>query len=108
MVRWTGTGNCNCRCIVWRPQPKGKLSTTWYKSTTDLPSMNDYDIKNNRTYQYFKGTPLYPFGFGLSYTTFEYSNLKISAANLSTGDSIMVSADITNTGKVAGDEVAQL
>ena len=88
--------------------PRGKLSTTWYKSTTDLPSMNDYDIKNNRTYQYFKGTPLYPFGYGLSYTTFEYSNLKISAANLSMGDSIMVSADITNTGKVAGDEVAQL
>ena len=88
--------------------PRGKLSTTWYKSTADLPSMNDYDIKNNRTYQYFKGTPLYPFGFGLSYTTFEYSNLKISAANLSLNDSLLVIADITNTGKVAGDEVAQL
>ena len=88
--------------------PGGKLSTTWYKSTTDLPSMNDYDIKNNRTYQYFKGTPLYPFGFGLSFTTFEYTNLKISAENLSMGDSLLVSADITNTGKVAGDEVAQL
>jgi len=88
--------------------PRGKLSTTWYKSTADLPSMNDYNIKNNRTYQYFKGTPLYPFGYGLSYTTFEYSNLKISAANLSTGDSLLVTADITNTGKITGDEVAQL
>jgi len=88
--------------------PKGRLSTTWYKSTTDLPPMNDYDIKNNRTYMYFKGTPLYPFGYGLSFTSFEYSNLKISSANLSLGDSILVSADIINTGKVAGDEVAQL
>lgn len=88
--------------------PRGKLSTTWYKSLTDLPPMDDYDIKNNRTYMYFKGTPLYPFGYGLSYTDFAYSNLKLSSNNLNYGDSILISADITNTGKVAGDEIVQL
>lgn len=88
--------------------PRGKLSTTWYKSTADLPPMNDYNIKNNRTYMYFKGTPLYPFGYGLSYTTFEYSNLKLNATDLSLGDSIVINADIKNTGKVAGDEIVQL
>lgn len=88
--------------------PGGKLSTTWYKSVADLPSMNDYDIKHNRTYMYFKGTPLYPFGFGLSYSTFRYSNLKISSETLNPGDSISVSAKITNTGKFKGDEVVQL
>jgi beta-glucosidase len=88
--------------------PKGKLSTTWFKSLADLPSMNDYNIKNNRTYMYFKGTPLYPFGYGLSYTTFEYSNLKLNATDLNLGDSIVISADIKNNGKVAGEEIAQL
>ena len=88
--------------------PRGKLSTTWYKSTADLPPMNDYNIKHNRTYQYFKGKPLYPFGHGLSYTTFEYSNLKISSQDLNLGDSIQISTEIKNSGKVAGDEVAQL
>jgi beta-glucosidase len=88
--------------------PRGKLSTTWYKSISDLPPMNDYDIKNNRTYMYFKGIPLYPFGYGLSYTTFEYSNLQLNTNSLNSGDSIEVSADITNSGTVAGDEVAQL
>jgi beta-glucosidase len=88
--------------------PRGKLSTTWYKSVSDLPSMNDYDIKTNRTYMYFKGTPLYPFGYGLSYTTFGFSNLQLSSNNLNYGDSILVSANIKNTGKVAGDEVAQM
>ncbi len=88
--------------------PRGKLSTTWFKSIADLPPMNDYNIKHNRTYMYFKGTPLYPFGHGLSYTSFEYSNLKITSQDLNLGDSIQISADIKNSGKVAGDEVAQL
>ena len=70
--------------------------------------MNDYNIRNNRTYMYFKGTPRYPFGYGLSYTTFEYSNLKLSSHDLSLGDSVLVSVDIKNTGKMAGDEIAQL
>jgi beta-glucosidase len=88
--------------------PGGKLSTTWFKSLADLPSMDDYDIKHNRTYMYFKGTPLYPFGYGLSYTKFAYSNLKLSSKSLNPGESIVVSVDITNTGKLAGDEVVQL
>ncbi len=88
--------------------PAGRLSTTWYRSVTDLPPMNDYDIKNNRTYMYFEGTPLYPFGFGLSYTDFTYSNLVLDSDHLSAGDSIFIKADITNSGLVAGDEVAQL
>ncbi|MGA2408716.1 MAG: glycoside hydrolase family 3 C-terminal domain-containing protein [Bacteroidales bacterium] len=87
--------------------PKGKLTSTWYKSISDLPLMNDYDIKNNRTYMYFNGTPLYPFGYGLSYTNFEYSNLHLSSSSLSQGDSLQVTADIKNTGKIAGDEVVQ-
>lgn len=88
--------------------PGGKLSTTWYKSAADLPPMDDYDIKNNRTYMYFKGSPLYPFGYGLSYTTFEYSNLALSSANLNPGDSLAISLDVKNTGEVEGDEVVQL
>jgi hypothetical protein len=88
--------------------PRGKLSSTWYKSVSDLPPMNDYNIKNNRTYMYFKGTPLYPFGYGLSYTTFTYSNINLNSNNLNYGDSILVSADIKNTGTIAGNEVAQM
>ncbi len=88
--------------------PGGKLASTWYKSVNDIPSKFDYNIQNNRTYMYFNGTPLYPFGYGLSYTTFSYSNLKISAPSLSAGNTIDVTADITNTGSRAGDEVAQL
>ncbi len=88
--------------------PGGKLTTTWYKSVTDLPSMADYDIKHNRTYMYFNRIPLYPFGYGLSYTAFSYHNLTLSSNSLSPGQSITLSADITNTGEVAGDEIVQL
>jgi beta-glucosidase len=69
--------------------------------------MMDYDIRNGRTYMYSRGTPLYPFGFGLSYTTFEYRDLKTSASTLS-GESMEVSVVVKNTGKRAGDEVVQL
>jgi len=88
--------------------PRGKLTTTWYRSETDLPPMSDYNIRNNRTYMYFKGSPLYPFGHGLSYTNFEYSNLVISSGSLDCGDSVTVSVDIKNTGEAAGDEIVQL
>ncbi len=87
--------------------PKGKLTTTWYRSLADLPSFNDYNIRNNRTYMYFTGTPLFPFGYGLSYTTFEYSNLKISNNNLNKGDSVVISTDIRNSGTMTGTEIAQ-
>jgi beta-glucosidase len=68
----------------------------------------DYDIRKGRTYMYFKGQPLYPFGFGLSYTTFEYSNLRTSADSVNAAGEVVVSVDVKNTGTRAGDEVVQL
>ncbi len=90
--------------------PGGKLTSTWYASINDLPSdMLQYDIRaNHYTYMYYDNTPLYPFGFGLSYTTFDYSNLGISQDRLTSGDSLTVTADIKNTGSVAGTEIVQL
>lgn len=92
-------GNCN---------PGGKTCCTWYKSVDQLPPFHDYDIRKGRTYMYFEGNPLYPFGYGLSYTTYKYSLLRISSDSLSAGKSVHISADITNTGKRAGAEVVQL
>ena len=88
--------------------PGGRLVQTWPKSLDQVPPMMDYDIRHGRTYMYFKGDPLYPFGYGLSYTTFKYSNLKTSAARLHAAGEIMVSVEVTNTGKRQGDEVVQL
>ncbi|HEY4305224.1 MAG TPA: glycoside hydrolase family 3 C-terminal domain-containing protein [Gemmatimonadaceae bacterium] len=87
--------------------PAGRLPVTFYRSVDDLPPFDDYAMKG-RTYRFFVGTPLYPFGFGLSYSTFGYKNLRISSPSAKSGDTITVSVDITNTGKRAGDEVAQL
>jgi len=88
--------------------PGGRLCQTWPKSIDQVATMMDYDIRRGRTYMYFKGEPLYPFGFGLSYTTFKYSNLKTSAATLNKDGTVTVSVDVQNTGKMAGDEVVQL
>jgi beta-glucosidase len=88
--------------------PGGRLVTTWPKSVDQLPAMMDYDIRHGRTYMYFKGEPLYPFGYGLSYTTFRYANLKASSAELMSDGAITVSVDVTNTGSRSGDEVVQL
>ena len=88
--------------------PGGRLTTTWPKSLDQLPPMMDYDIRNGRTYMYFKGEPLYPFGYGLSYTTFGYSNLKTSSKELANDGTITVSVDVTNTSGQTGDEVVQL
>jgi beta-glucosidase len=70
--------------------------------------MMDYNIRDGRTYMYFKGDPLYPFGFGLSYTTFKYSNLRTSAPQIAKDGTVTVSVDVTNTGSRAGDAVVQL
>ncbi|MCF6356828.1 MAG: glycoside hydrolase family 3 C-terminal domain-containing protein, partial [Draconibacterium sp.] len=86
--------------------PAGRLPVTYYKSIDQLPPFEEYDMKG-RTYKYFRGEPLYPFGYGLSYTTFEYSNLKI-AKKAKTGESVTVKVNVTNSGKVAGDEVVEL
>ncbi|MCJ7449945.1 MAG: glycoside hydrolase family 3 C-terminal domain-containing protein [Bacteroidales bacterium] len=88
--------------------PGGRLVQTWPKSLDQLPEMLDYDIRNGRTYMYFKSEPLYPFGLGLSYTTFVWSNLKTSVESLARDGSITVNVDVQNTGKRAGDEVVQL
>ncbi|HEV8498279.1 MAG TPA: glycoside hydrolase family 3 C-terminal domain-containing protein [Gemmatimonadaceae bacterium] len=87
--------------------PGGRLPVTYYKSVNDLPAFDDYRMAG-RTYRFFEGTPLYPFGHGLSYTTFAYKNLRTSDQRLSADGSLTVSVDVTNTGKVAGDEVVQL
>jgi beta-glucosidase len=88
--------------------PGGRLVTTWPKSLEQLPPMMDYNIRDGRTYMYFKGDPLYPFGYGLSYTTFRYSNLKLSSPQLAKDGTVTVNVDVTNTGGRAGDEVVQL
>ncbi len=86
--------------------PAGRLPVTFYKSATDLPSFENYDM-NGRTYRYFKGEVLYPFGYGLSYTSFAYDKLNISPT-YKTGDTVRVSVNVKNTGKIEGDEVVQL
>jgi beta-glucosidase len=88
--------------------PAGRLVQTWPKSIDDLPPMLDYDIRRGRTYMYFNGEPLYPFGFGLSYTTFAYSSLRTSGDALEANKAVEVAVDVTNTGKRAGEEVVQL
>ena len=87
--------------------PGGRLPVTFYKSVNDLPAFDDYRM-TGRTYRYFEGTPLYPFGYGLSYTTFAYDALKTSAGALRGNDTLTVSVDVRNTGSRAGDEVVQL
>ena len=88
--------------------PGGHLVTTWPASLDQEPPMMDYNIRDGRTYMYFKSKPLYPFGFGLSYTSFSYSNLRASAPRLARDGTITVDVDVTNTGAVTGDAVAQL
>jgi beta-glucosidase len=84
--------------------PAGRLPVTFYHSTNDLPAFDDYRI-TNQTYRYFNGTPLYPFGYGLSYTSFRYSSLQTSRTS---GDSIQVAARVENIGTREGDEVVQV
>jgi beta-glucosidase len=88
--------------------PGGHLVRTWPKSLDQLPPSMDYNIRDGYTYMYFKGEPLYPFGFGLSYTTFSYANLRTSAPQIAKDGAVTVSVDVTNTGERAGDAVVQL
>jgi beta-glucosidase len=101
-------GAALARVLFGDYNPGGHLVTTWPKSVDQLPPMMDYNIRHGRTYMYFKGEPLYPFGYGLSYTTFSYANLKASSAELTSDGAITVSVDVTNTGSRTGDEVVQL
>ncbi|MBN2613086.1 MAG: glycoside hydrolase family 3 C-terminal domain-containing protein, partial [Bacteroidales bacterium] len=101
-------GNALADVLFGNYNPAGRLVQTWPVSIDHLPDMMDYNIRNGRTYMYCKEKPLYPFGYGLSYTSFEYSNLRLSAPMLKENDEITVQVDVTNTGEVAGDEVVQL
>jgi beta-glucosidase len=87
--------------------PAGRLPVTFYKSVDQLPPFTDYSMQG-RTYRYFNGEPLYPFGYGLSYSKFAYSNLRIASKSVKAGQSVKVTVDVKNVGSMAGDEVAQL
>ena len=90
-----------------RNNPAGRLPVTFYKDVSQLPPFEDYSMKG-RTYRYFEGTPLYPFGYGLSYTTFAYSGLTVPAGDITAGSPVAAEVTVTNTGAKAGDEVAEL
>jgi beta-glucosidase len=87
--------------------PAGRLPVTFYKGIEQLPEFEDYAMKD-RTYRYFTGEPLYPFGYGLSYSAFEYSGMKLSDPSLQAGSPLDVEVDVKNTGKQEGDEVVEL
>lgn len=100
-------GDAIANVLTGKVNPSGRLPVTFYASDSQLPPFEDYSMKG-RTYRYFKGDPLYGFGFGLSYTQFKYSDLKLSAKSLAAGKTLSAFVTVTNTGDVAGDEVAQL
>ena len=119
-------GTALANVLLGKKNPSGHLNFTWYKDNTQLPSKSDYYLtpgKTNgigRTYMYFTGdvtnfagpksvgAPTYPFGYGLSYTQFRFSNMSISNTHISPNDSVTVSFDVTNTGKTPGETVAEL
>ncbi|MFZ0743420.1 MAG: glycoside hydrolase family 3 C-terminal domain-containing protein [Terracidiphilus sp.] len=100
-------GAAVAQTLSGRNDPGGKLPVTFYKNISQLPPFADYSMKG-RTYRYFEGTPLYPFGYGLSYTTFSFDGLTVPNEAVNAGDPVTVGVTVTNTGKVAGDEVAEL
>jgi beta-glucosidase len=100
-------GTAVANAIFGLYNPGGRLPVTFYQSVKDLPRFDDYNMEN-RTYRYFTGDPLYAFGYGLSYTTFEYLNLQITPEDVSSGESVSVQVEVENTGERAGDEVVEL
>jgi beta-glucosidase len=100
-------GTAIAQTLAGANNPAGRLPVTFYKGVEQLPSFDDYSMEN-RTYRYFKGQPLYPFGYGLSYSRFQYSNLKLSNAELHEGDPLSVDVDVSNSSDRDGDEVVQV
>jgi beta-glucosidase len=117
-IIWTGyngqaQGDAIASILFGDANPGGKLNATWYKSVKDLPEITDYTLrggngKNGRTFWYFNNDVSYEFGYGISYTTFNYSNIKISKSTITPQDKITVSVDVKNTGNYDGDEVVQV
>ena len=117
-ILWTGyngqaQGEAIPRILFGEVSPGGKLNATWFKSVKDLPAITDYNLRKStgaqgRTLWYFDREVSYPFGYGLSYTTFEYSNFRISKSAITPNDVVTVSVDVTNTGAVSADEVVQV
>src|SRR5581483_4965556 len=100
-------GTAIAETLSGKNNPAGRLPVTFYKDVRQLPNFEDYSMKG-RTYRYFEGEPLWPFGYGLSYTAFIYSDLKLPGAPLNGGDPLHASVTVANTGKLAGDEVVEL
>jgi beta-glucosidase len=100
-------GTAIAQTLAGEYNPAGRLPVTFYKGVEQLPDFEDYNMKN-RTYRYFTGQPLYPFGYGLSYSSFDYSGLKFSNPTLQAGSPVDVDINVKNTGKRDGDEVVQL
>jgi len=117
-IIWTGyngqaQGTAMARILFGEVNPGGKLNVTWHKSVNDLPDFNDYTLrggsgKNGRTYWYYDKDVSYEFGFGLSYTTFEYSHFSINKNSIKPNDRITIKTDVKNTGDVDGDEIVQI
>ena len=100
-------GTAIAQTLAGANNPGGRLPVTFYKGVEQLPEFEDYAMKN-RTYRYFKGEPLYPFGYGLTYSKFEYGNLKLSSPELEAGNPLTVEVDVKNASQRAGDEVVEL
>lgn len=117
-IVWTGfngqaQGAAMARILFGDANPGGKLNATWFTSVDELPLITDYTLRgedgqNGRTYWYYDKEVSYPFGYGLSYTDFEFSNFNISQAAITPNDKITISVDVTNIGAVDGDEVVQI
>jgi len=100
-------GDAIADVLTGTTNPAGRLPITFYASTKDLPPFDDYSMAG-RTYRYYAGTPLWGFGYGLSYSKFEWTNLKLSTFSLKAGDSMLVDADVQNTSDRGGDAVSEL
>jgi len=107
---WSGEeqGHAVADILFGDVNPSGRLPYTVYASEAQVPPQDEYDVSKGFTYMYLKGNPLFPFGFGLSYTTFGYSNFKLSQATAKDGDTITATLDVANTGNRDGDEVVQI
>jgi beta-glucosidase len=101
-------GNALADVLFGDYDPSGHLTQTWPSSLEQIPDITDYNIRDGETYMYFKHKPLYAFGYGLSYTTFAYSNIKFDSGEVKTGKPVNVTVEVKNTGTVAGADVVQM